>query len=104
MPTELDNHTLYSQFINTAYNGKCPQTGCDRGVIREVIDDRVDHGVQIVTEKRYPCPHCHGSGRGLDELAFVEAVRSMGDIGEDEDLEVYAREAIYSYLESLKSP
>jgi len=102
MVTGLDNHTLYSQFIDTAYNGKCPMTGCDRGTISEVLDDRVENGIQIVTEKRYPCPHCHGSGRGLDESAFAEAVKSMGDIGGGEDLEVYVRDAIYSYLEALK--
>ena len=94
----VDNHTLYRQFIDTAYNGECPMTGCDHGIMREVIEDREEDDARIVTEKRYPCPHCHGSGRGLNEEAVVEAARSMGD--NDEDL---VRDAIYSYLEALKA-
>ncbi len=99
----LDNHTLHSQFIDTAYNGGCPMTGCDRGIIREVIEDREEGNARIVTEKRYPCPHCHGTGRGLDESAIAEAVKSMDGLGDGEDLEVYVRDAIYSYLEALKA-
>ncbi len=102
MVTGLDNHTLYSQFIDTAYSSECPM-GCDRGIVREVIEDREEGDARVVTEKRYPCPQCHGTGRGLDEAAVAEAVRSMGQIGEGKDLEVYVRDVIYSYLEALKA-